>query len=234
MKKIKIVPIVFSMLLISYTAAIVNAQDNLGARIILGTNEVKNVKYHVYNPPFHAKIIYGDTIEAANKFPEQLMSSMISVKNQAWVDYNTLGGAEESSKIKLEEFDKSKSFSKDNHYMELLSKLEFEVNGDKMAIIKFYLHSEDREKPVAGATVMQYVGNRWYETSKPYTTTMAMAIMVFKTDVMTSLLTGESENELVSKLIKKVFDNGLNFDKLLEQQDLTDEEKAAFTNPLNW
>lgn len=210
------------------------AQDNLGARLIIGTNNIENTTYHIYDPPFRAMVIYKDTIEAVNKYPEQLMSSMLSASNQDWVNYNTLGGAIESSKISQEEFDKVKKLSYDKNYFELLSKLEFEVNNDKMAIVKFYLYKEDLDKPVAGATVMQYINNRWYETSKPYTTSIAMALMIFKVNIMNSLLTGKGRNEMENDLIKKVYDNGLDFDKLLQQQNLSTEEKEYFTNPLNW
>ncbi|XKX06554.1 hypothetical protein R8G61_04315 [Tenacibaculum maritimum] len=53
-----------------------------------------------------------------------------------------------------------------------------------MAIVKFYFHQQDKDKPVSGALVMQKNKDKWKLTSKPYTTSMAMVLMVFKPEIL--------------------------------------------------
>ena len=66
------------------------AQEDNGVRIILKASlgELQNTSFYIYNPPFKAKAIYRDTIQAINKYPEQLMSSIMSENNESWYYYN--------------------------------------------------------------------------------------------------------------------------------------------------
>jgi len=94
MKKSKLILI---LLLVSM---LTNAQDN-GSFIILKASfgGVKNSTFYRYNPSFKAKIIYKDTLEAVNKYPEQLMSSIMSESSKEWYNYNNLKVIEPLKKI---------------------------------------------------------------------------------------------------------------------------------------
>jgi hypothetical protein len=209
-------------------------EEDLGTRILLNTNKLSNATHYVYSPPFIAKAIYSNMEEAKNEFPEQLMSSILSATSQSWVNYNTLE-SEKNTEIKnASDFEEAKNINKEKTFFELLSKLEFEANGNKIAIIKFYYHKEDKEKPIAGALVFQKNDNIWKKTSKPYTTNIAMALMVFKPDVMNRILNKKGVNDLEKTIIRNVYDaSGFSFDKLLKQS-FTEDEKVYLTNPLNW
>ncbi|UZO79836.1 hypothetical protein NBT05_12840 [Aquimarina sp. ERC-38] len=208
-------------------------KDEIGNRIILNSGNIKNSKYHVYKPPFKAKAIYKNKNEALNLYPEQLMSSILSASNQEWVDYNTLGGSNESDKKGQEHFNKVKTINIDQKYFELQSKLEFIANNFQMAIVKFYYHQPNK-KPIAGSIVMQKQEDIWKTTSTPYTTKIAMALMVFKPEIFGRILLGEGINEMEYALINDVTDNnGFSFNKLMKRK-LSEIEKNYFTNPLNW
>lgn len=207
--------------------------NELGSRVIITSGKFTNSKFYIYSPPFKAKAIYKNQSEAENLFPEQLMSSILSASNQEWVDYNTLGGTKKSDKKNNNHFEEVKKIDINKTFFELYSKLEFNSNAAKMAIVKFY-YVTDSKKPVAGAIVMQKENGIWKSTSTSYTTNIAMALMVFKPDIIGRMLKGESINKMEKKILKAVYDeNGFSFEKLIKIK-LSKEEKEYFTNPLNW
>ena len=231
MNKNKYIITVLICLLFSFSYS---QEKDLGTRIMLNANGVSNTSYYVYSPPFIAKAIYSSIKEAKNEFPEQTMSSILSATSQEWVNYNTLGGVKNAEIKSASDFEETEKIDKEKTFFELQAKLEFDANGSKMSIIKFYFHKEGKEKPIAGALVFQKVDGTWKKTATPYTTNMSMALMVFKSDVMNRLLLGDGTNELEKKVIKNVSDkDGFSFNKLLVQ-NFTIEEKKYFTNPLNW
>ncbi len=197
------------------------AQDeNDGVRIILKATKgnIGNSSFYVYNPPFKAKAIYKDTIEAVNSYPEQLMSSIMSENSEAWYYYNNLERNKISSKIK-ERFNNVSALDKDKNYMELLHKFEFEVSGTQYAIIKFKLVVEEREEPSYGAYALTKVENKWKKTASPLTFKLVMLNAFFKTDKLNQIIKGNKTNDkLVNNVIEKVYENGiLNVEKLLEE-----------------
>lgn len=228
MKKLKLISLLSTLCVFC-----LYSQDNLGARVILSTDRISNASYYVYDPPFKATKIYNSLSEINNEYPEKLMSSILSASSQEWVNYNTLGGEENADKKADSHFENVKSLNIEKTFFELYSKLLFKVNGSEIAILKFYLHDERKKNPIAGATVMENVEGRWYKTQKPYTTPIAMALMIFKADVMEHLVKNQPVNDLEKKLLSEVYSSGLDFEKLLKV-NLNDEEKEYFTNPLNW
>ena len=66
--------------------------------VSLSYEGVSNFSYEIYEIPYLVKMIYRDTLEAKNRTPEELMSSVISATNQERIDYNTFGGVENSDK----------------------------------------------------------------------------------------------------------------------------------------
>jgi len=106
-----------------------------GSRVLLSTSKgLSDISFYVYNPPFLAKAIYGDTIEAANRFPEQLMSSIISTLNQKWINYNTSGGGARAEKKEQKYFDFIRLMDKDKNYFELRSKMSFSLGATELGL----------------------------------------------------------------------------------------------------
>ena len=54
---------------------VIQAQNDDGVRIILKSSvgKLQSSSFYIYEPPFIAKGIYRDTVEAVNKYPEQLI-----------------------------------------------------------------------------------------------------------------------------------------------------------------
>jgi hypothetical protein len=203
--------------------------------IYIAMDSLESVEFNIYEPPYRASMVYQDTLSAKNLTPEELMSSIISASNQDWVNYNTKGGSKFADQKKEEHFEKVGKRERDNNYFELLSKLEFTFYKRKMAIVKFYLHLEDKEKPVAGTAVMEKLEKgKWKVVTEPALTPISMAMMIFKPEVMGNLLSNEPENDTERKILALAYtEPGLDFNKLL-QINYTTEEKEALTNPLNW
>lgn len=198
---------------------LLNAQDYKyqGNRLILGTNEPGNNSVYLYTPSYLAKPIFTDTLAALNVCPEQLMESIISVNNQKWVDYNTLGGEKASKKYQKEYFDNRKSLNKETTFLELRLKYTFSFQGNEMAIIKYYYHTPV-VKPTSGAYVMQKLGKRWYYTSTTFTSDLAIVIMRFQEEKLKKILMGlETDDLKINEVIRKVKDqNGnINTNKLV-------------------
>lgn len=72
--------------------------------------------YHSYDPPLRITADYNSLTEALNLFPEQLIQSVLSASNQEWIDYNTLGGEEKSTKKDQAYFYRIATMNKDSNY----------------------------------------------------------------------------------------------------------------------
>jgi hypothetical protein len=181
-----------------------------GSRLVLSNSiGMNNASFYIYNPPFSAKAIYADTTKALNQFPEQLMSSIISVTSQQWVNYNTLGGKEKAEKKSQKYFDFIRSMDKDKNYFELRSKMTFSLGTSEFSIIKFYFHTQELPTAQSGAYVMQKVNNKWYSTSTPNTSDLSLMIMRFQEEKLLTILTGKANgNPLNDDLIAKISTSG--------------------------
>lgn len=205
-----------------------------GNRVILNSGNISDVSYYVYSPPYKAMAVYTDIKQVTNNYPEELMSSILSARNQDWVNLNTLGGEEKAEKLTNEEFREAENINKNITYFELLSKFEFTSNNSQMAMIKFYFYKDGLKKPVAGVTIMQQEDGKWKRTSAPYLTNMSMVLLVFKADVLERVLRNQPANEIEKKVISEVYNGGnVDIEKVL-QLDLNEREKEVLTNPLNW
>ena len=108
------------------------AQNQKGDRVILAVNQnLKSAKFHVYSPPFLAKAIYKDTIEAKNLYPEELMSSILSEKNASWTKYNEPRNTTPKGKV---HYDWVKTMNKEKNYFRLQHKFQWDENGQEGAI----------------------------------------------------------------------------------------------------
>lgn len=192
--------------------------ENDGVRIILEATKgsISNSSFYKYTPPFKAKAIYNDTIQAVNKYPEQLMSSIMSENSEAWYYYNNLEENEIPFNIK-KRFTNVVNLNKDKNYMELLHKFEFEMAGVSYAIIKFKLIVEEREKASYGAYSLIKIGDKWKKTASPSIFKLTMFNALIKTDKLDLIFKGvKTEDDLVNNVIENVYDNRiLNIEKLL-------------------
>jgi len=220
MKKNKLILI---FLLVSM---LTNAQDN-GSFIILKASfgGIKNSSFHKYTPPFKAKIIYKDTLQAVNKYPEQLMSSVMSENSEAWHNYNNSKAIEPLTEGKPR-FKKVKKLNKDKNYFELLHKLEFTSEGIQYAIIKFNLVLEENNKPFQGAYLLVKNNERWYRTSKSQFFSLTLLNMFFKTNRLEEIFFDiKNENLLLDDLRKKITNNDV-----IDLQKLIDEFNSWYKN----
>jgi hypothetical protein len=135
------------------------------------------------------------------------------------MDYNTLGGKQKSEKKQKKYFDFISSMDKDQNYFELRSKLMFTLNNDEFAITKFYFHSIELAKPQSGSYVLQKVNGRWYTTSNPATSDLALMIMRFQESKLFSILTMKKDgNKNMDDLITLASVNGtVSLDLLIKE-----------------
>ena len=80
------------------------SQKTDSANLILSISEEQELNFYNYQPRLILKATLNTITEAKNEFPEQLMHSILSAKNQEWVNYNTLGG--EGRKKEQSHYDK--------------------------------------------------------------------------------------------------------------------------------
>lgn len=191
-----------------------------------------NCKYELYKPATQIRMIYKDSSEAKNKTPEELMTSIISAKNQEWINYNTFGGKDKAAIFSEDEFNE-KAKQKEKNYLELISKLDFKLDSINYAIVKFKYFQNNPNKPIMGVTLMIYANERWLQTFNAEINNLSMMMLVFKEDILGRILLGVGNNQMENDLIKLIYKDGLNVDFLFKQ-NLNLEQKKYFINDLNW
>jgi hypothetical protein len=200
----------------------------------LSNSAISNSNFFIYSPRLIVKPTLKDSTEAANEYPEQLVTSILSSSNQTWVNYNTLGGAKNSEKLNAEVLQFRKSMDKDKNFQQLVCKFSFTANGSEMAMIKFFFHTEKLPKAYSGVTVMQKVGNRWYQTSPVFTSQLSLLMMRFDSEKLATVMKAKpTGDKLMDNLIKQVKDeNGINLDKLTKEfnqwYSTNDKEKLDY------
>ncbi len=205
------------------------AQDDIDRFELLVSNKDNTTSFfHLYDPPFVVKAIYNDTLEAVNRYPEQLMHSIISADTQAWVDYNVMGGKEFSEKKKASHFESVKSMDKNRNYFELLHKQTFMMDGLLTAIIKFKVFTQDKNNQSIGVTLMQKKNHRWYRISSKKNDILFLLLHLrFESKKLKDLLLGKSEDVITYALYNKINNNGTIDFNLLQ------EEFKNWYNPTN-
>ena len=194
--------IIYLTLLALITFSLGRAQGE-DANLILSYPEESEISFFKFPPNTFAKAIFTSQAETANKYPEQLLESIISTTNQEWVNYNTLGGAEKASEKKQSHFDKIKTMNRDKNYFELAHKLTFDVGGVPSAIIKFFTHFEGTEV-LSGVAVMQFVDDRWQKTSHPSLSTLSIIVMRMKSDVLEGIVLQNSDDPNITAITERV------------------------------
>jgi hypothetical protein len=201
-----------------FLSLIVSAQSFKESDVILFNSAYQTVRYHVYEPPLKIQALYSDTTQAVNQFPEQVLMSMISARNQDWVNYNYLN--KQGDEKPASHFRQVERMNKENNYFEAISKYEFTYSGNPAVFIKYYLRFEEQEKPMGAFKVMQKINGKWYIAPIPNFINVPYMLYWFKEERMQELLSGaQTGNQLTDQLIAATRDpNGsLDFEKLSEE-----------------
>lgn len=229
-KKLKTIALYLALFL---NTGVLEAQT----RILLATNSIKFNSYVTYKDTiFRILPKYKSLREVDNKSVENMMASILCESSQEWVNFNTLGGTKKAMIKKAEDFQKIKNRDNAKTHMGICSKMDFDILGQSVSILKFKLFIEQAPQGVTGAYQLQKVGNRWYKTSRTDLSNIALMMMFIKPHVFSDLLAGKPKNQKeFDALLTKVYENkGLNFEKLYNEFSLweNDKEKTAlFTEP---
>ncbi len=215
----------------------VNAQ-NESSNLLLGFEEKQTLSFHAYDPPLKIKATMSSVAEAENNYPEQLITSIFSATDQAWVNHNTLGEASEKSP---EHFEKIKSMDKEKNYFELAHKLTFKVGDIPTAVVKFFFH-EENSSPISACYILQKVNGRWYKSSNASLTMLSIMVMRIKTDVLEGVVLNNSQEQHILDLREKVLNaqGGVDVQKLEKEfttwyESETDTEKLTlYKDPRTW
>tara|TARA_R110000868_G_scaffold79232_12_gene225552 strand:+ start:5687 stop:6391 length:705 start_codon:yes stop_codon:yes gene_type:complete len=227
----------FVIILISSISCFAQEED---ANLILSYPEESEISFYQYPEETYAKAIYKSQAEVTNKYPEQLLESIISATDQEWVNYNTLGGAEKATEKKQSHFDKVISMDRDKNYFELSHKLTFDVGGVSTSIIKFFTHFEGTDV-LSGAAVMQYVDGRWQKTSHPSLSTLSIIVMRMKSDVLEGIVLQNSDDPNIKAIAERVStESGIDL-SLLEEEfgswyspEINDTKIEIYKDPRTW
>lgn len=190
--------------------------DFKGDRIILNyQNTDDKSTFYVYNPPLVIKGIYNDTLEAINKYPEQLLISVLSSTNQIWDNYNYIDHKAPLSENHRNAIKKS-SISK--NYYKLHCKYTFILNGLPTSIIKFYAIVEGSKRPLSGINTLQLVLGKWVVSPINGFDNIKFLIMRFNEDKLDKVLKGGKTGDvIIDKIIEdtRSSDGGTDWNKLL-------------------
>lgn len=221
------------------------AQDNYplqGTRVMLAVNGMSSgCKFYSYTPYFKASALYRSQSEVSNAYPEQLMSSLLSANNQEWYNSNMLPSSGLQVDKAAEYFDRVKTMDRDQVYYELVCKFEFDYQGEQMAVVKFYMHiSKDQSFP--GAFVLQKRDGRWYRTSTPFTTDLALLFSGIKGERLKQVFEGKKTGDkLVDALVLRVRNAGgsISLEKFIQEYKAwqSNSQSATFNHfkdPMSW
>ena len=208
------------------------------SNIILASSEVQNIYFYKYDPPFKVKAEIYNKDEVVNRYPEQLLQSVLSANTQEWVNENVLGGEKEAGKKSESHFERIREMDRDKNYMELVHKITFKIDERPTAIMKFYLHQEDTTT-ISGAMVVQKIGERWYKTSNINLSMLAIIVMRLKSEVLSGIVLGNSKDLNIKAVVEKVTIDGKLDLSALEKEFYTwyeegNNAKKEFIDPIAW
>jgi len=228
------------IIFVTFSNIIVLSQQQESSNILLSYSQNQEIYYYEYQPKLKIKATLTQQSDVKNEYPEELIQSVFSARNQEWIDYNTLGGAEKSDKKSEKHFNHIKKMDKDKNYFELHHKVTFNLDGVKTSIIKFFLIQENKT-PISGAMLMQKINNRWYVTSRSDMSMFVIMIMRLKSDALEGIIFGDSDNKEIIDFYHKVSDkNGVlnlsSFEKEFFDLYLPEnkEKLNLFIDPKTW
>jgi hypothetical protein len=229
---IRIERLITTLVLLLSTCIIGYAQT----RVLVSGGNAELKQYAKFSTPIKISPKYSNLEEVKNKKIEDLMSSILCASNQEWVNFNTLGGAKNATVKKVSDFEAILKRDNSKTYMELLSKMNFDFNGEELCVVKFRYFIEQAPNGVVGAYQLQNVEGRWYQTSRTDLSKIALLNMFMKPTVIEQLLNGKpTDNRDFNKLLAKVNSSkGVDFEKLYQEFSSWENDKEKtdlFTEP---
>jgi hypothetical protein len=159
--------------------------EYFGKRVkVLASMRLEESTFYIYEPTFKAKGVYSSINEAKSRTPEELVMSVQSETTQEWVNHNWLGG--KGQVVSAAQFEKRKTRNKNTNYFELVHKLTFMYNGNKMAIIKYWF-VDDGKRTVLANMVLQENAGRWYRTNVAGLDHLSAVVMRVKSEYLAAL-----------------------------------------------
>lgn len=224
--------LIITLVLIISTCIIGYAQT----RVLVSGGNAELEQYEIFSTPIRISPKYSNLEEVQNKKIEDLMSSILCASNQEWVNFNTLGGAKNATLKKASDFESILKRDNTKTYMELLSKMNFDLNGEELCVVRFRYFLEQAPNGVVGAYQLQNVEGRWYQTSRTDLSKIALLNMFMKPTVLEQLIKGKpTDNRDFNKLLAKVNNsNGVDFEKLYQEFSSWENDKEKtdlFTEP---
>ena len=233
MKKIKYLLLLIGGIVINCTA-----QEPRGQRLYSG--DLQNITYLIYPPDTKIKAEVKSQKELDYHYPESLMLSIMACTNADWETYHTLGGKENADIKSPQHYSYIKTMNRDKNYFELKHKFEFSILGVSIAVIKFYLVTEQSPQPQAGVITMQKIDGRWQKTSMKMFSKISMTALRLKSEALDKIINQDQSDKFLKAIHQKVYDGQtLNLDKLaaeidawyMEENKYNQEMKTYFKDP---
>ena len=194
--------------------------------------EISKAKKYFFSPAFVAKKAYSSLKEVTNVYPEQLVISELSVINADWSSYNY----GKSRDAEPERYSKISKMNIDKNYIQLLYKIQYEVNGTEFAIIKIHIFSEDKKDPTGYALAMKKQQNRWVIYDESAITDLMFLFISLKTESIDAIFNQQKSGNLaLDNIITTSKENGIfNLNKCLFALKTTlEKEKTSLESILD-
>jgi len=215
MKKIKRLALL-SITIISFLPAM--AQGEKGGRVF--SSNINELYFMKYDAGYKVKARITDLSKVENKFPEQLLESLLSSTSYEWDILNTLDGKNKTQAKSDKHYANIKTMNKDLNYFELKHKLSFDIEGVPTALLKFYIVMEGKPEVMSAVMVMQQYNGRWYKTSTKMIFSLAMITWRLKTEELYNLIEGKIDDTMLKEVNTAVFVNGkLDFSLLSKEME---------------
>lgn len=194
--------------------------------------EAKNTRIYKYSPTYVAKKAYLNLKDVKNEYPESLIESEMSVISREWSSFN-YGKARDAEP---ERYSKISKMNIDKNYIQLLYKIQYEVNGTEFAIIKIHIFSEDKKDPTGYALAMKKQQNRWVIYDESAITDLMFLFISLKTESIDAIFNQQKSGNLaLDNIITTSKENGIfNLNKCLFALKTTlEKEKTSLESILD-
>jgi len=236
----KFVQLLFCLLiLIVFVHSSVSAQESNATKKSIVSERSKNMSLYIYEPTLVLKRIYNTVEEAKFSYPEELMISILSCTDELWNEKNHHPNFPVRPK-RVEHYSKVKQSDIDVIYFELDYKLSYSYNGSDFAMIKYFIHSDESEKPASAMKVLEKYNGSWVVSNnfKTFTPIVLMRIDKYK---LKNILNLDASDQLITELLPDIMKNGavdldllaIEFSKWYEEP-VNEDSINHFKDPRTW
>lgn len=221
-----VVPLLLLFLSKAFFLTKVHAQEKNGTRMYVSSEVVNTANFHIYDPPLELHLRYESQTTSKYDYPEQLLLAVLSCTDEEWNISNHHPSSFIRTKSDLH-YEKVRQSDPDITYFELDYKLTFNYAGKEFVMIRFFIHSDETEKPAIALRVMEKYNERWV-ISDNFSTIGSFTLMRIDKEKLRQLLFVESSDPIISDVLSRVVENGsLNLDLLAI------EEAKWYIDPIN-